>query len=90
MIIEIQDFSVTGCSYSIGSTNTKLHPTPFDCQNKCNKPCFEAAYLAENVNIAQAKRSQTAKFRPIGSHWLGSPIETVSDAPNCGVTHWQL
>jgi hypothetical protein len=23
-IIEIQDFSVTGCSYSIGSTNTKL------------------------------------------------------------------
>ena len=23
-IIEIQDFSVTGCSYSIGSTNTKV------------------------------------------------------------------
>ena len=23
-IIKIQDFSVTGCSYSIGSTNTKL------------------------------------------------------------------
>ncbi len=32
------------------------------------KPGFEAAYLAESVNIAQAKSSQTAKFRPILSH----------------------
>jgi hypothetical protein len=35
----------------------------------CNKPCFEAVYIAENVNIAQAKSSQTAKFCPIWSHW---------------------
>jgi hypothetical protein len=47
-----------------------------------NKPGFEAAYLAESVNIAQAKSSQTAKFRPIWSHcnlnrdptvWLDHP-----------------
>ena len=30
MIIEIQDFSVTGCSYSIGSTNTKLVSPDWD------------------------------------------------------------
>ena len=30
IIIEIQDFSVTGCSYSIGSTNTKLVSPDWD------------------------------------------------------------
>jgi hypothetical protein len=29
---------------------------------------FAAAYVAENVNITQAKSSQTTKFRPIWSH----------------------
>jgi hypothetical protein len=59
------------CSQSIPAqieSPKHLHSSPFDCQNKCNKPCFEAACLAENVNIAQAKSSQTAKFHPIWSH----------------------
>jgi hypothetical protein len=38
---------------------------------------FETAHSAENVQDAQVKSSQTAKFRPIWSHWYYLPKKFI-------------
>ena len=59
------------CSQSIKAQiegTRHLHLTAFNVKNEYNKPCFETAYLAENVKNAQVQNSQTAEFHPIWSH----------------------